>query len=247
MDLFNRMYDKFLFYFSGTEDGSSLKQVINRKHDLAALRTVLKSHPAIPNDTLADMVILKEMNNLYYKDLFYREALLIILDSLKMNPSVPSFGVFAGEIIRELTHLAIGSFPPDFRLQDQHGVWRSLNDFRGKYIYLNICTTDNYSCMSEYPFLRELRQRHNEYLEIVTIMVCDTWERMKEFMSRNGYSWPALFYGNDEHLLQQYKVRAYPTAFLIGPDGRLIQSPATLATEGFEQQLFRIMRARGDL
>ena len=62
-----------------------------------------------------------------------------------------------------------------------------------------------------------------------------------------GKSIITLFYENSEKLLQSYNIRVYPTCYLIGPDGKLIQSPATLPTEGLEQQLFRIMRARGDL
>lgn len=247
MDLFDRMFDKFLFFYSGTEQGKPLKKIINRDHDLQALRTVLRNHPAIPDDTLADMVIMKEVSQAYYRDFFYSEALLILLDSLKSRPSVPQFSFFAQGIRDDLTRLAIGSIPPDFRLLDQNGQWRSLEDFRGKYIYLNFCTTDNYSCLSEYPFLKAIYSKHSDYLEIVTVMVCDTHSIMKKFMDRNGYAWPALFYGNDEELLRTYKIKAYPAAFLLGPGGTLIQSPATPATEGFEQQLFRIMRSRGDL
>jgi peroxiredoxin len=172
---------------------------------------------------------------------------MIILDSLSANPSRPEFSLYAKQVQQKLEMLTIGSSPPTFQLYDQQMQLTTLEDFRGKYVYLFICTTDNYGCLSEYPFIMALHRKHSDYLAVVSIMVSETQEQMKSFMERNGYDWTALFYGNDRDLLRDYNVKAYPVAYLIGPDGKLIQSPATLATEGFEQQLFRIMRSRGDL
>jgi hypothetical protein len=78
-------------------------------------------------------------------------------------------------------------------------------------------------------------------------MVTEKHDNMIDFMKKNGYDWNVLFYGNDEKLLLDFDVRSFPTCYLLDPEGILIQSPAVLATEGFEQQLFRIMRSRGDL
>ena len=78
-------------------------------------------------------------------------------------------------------------------------------------------------------------------------MITESFSNMQDFMKNNRYNWNSLFYENSEELLQLYNIRMYPTSYLIGPDGKLIQSPATLPTEGLEQQLFRIMRSRGDL
>jgi hypothetical protein len=78
-------------------------------------------------------------------------------------------------------------------------------------------------------------------------MVTEEPAIMIDFMTRNEYDWTALFYGNDDELLQNYNVRAFPTGYLVDKEGLIIQSPAALATEGLERQLFMIMRSRGDL
>jgi hypothetical protein len=78
-------------------------------------------------------------------------------------------------------------------------------------------------------------------------MVAESHEKVMDFMKRNDYPWKALYYGDNDKLLDDYMVKAFPVAYLIGPDGTLILSPAPLPTDGFEQQLFRIMRSRGDI
>jgi len=246
-DLFNKLYEKFLFYYSQTIDGMNVNSTINNYHSLYSLRNELKKHPAIPNNTLADLVIMKEVNESFYRDYYYKEALLIILDSIIIQPGNPEFSMMALDIRSGLTNMMIGTAPPKFSLVNQQEKRIGLSDFEGKYVYLNFCTPDNYSCQKEYPFLRSLHEKHHEYLEVVTIMVTEKMDTMQEFIQRNNYTWTILFYENNEELLKSFKIRTYPTCYLIGPDGLLIQSPATLPTEGFEQQLFRIMRSRGDL
>jgi len=246
-ELFNEMFDEFLFYFSRTPEGKSVNYLVNRAQDARALNDTIMKHPAVPSAGIAEMIILKGIFDIYHQNYYYKEALLRILDTIIAAPVEEIHAEWASGIKQELIKLKIGQKPPDFNLLDAKNVNRTLEDFRGKYVYLDFCTPDNYSCLKEFPFLKAIHDVHQEYLEIVTVMVTEKRQTMTDFMERNDYNWTALFYGNDESLLSNYNVRAYPTSYLIDPEGKLIQSPAPLATEGLEEQLFKIMRARGDL
>ena len=89
--------------------------------------------------------------------------------------------------------------------------------------------------------------RQKERLEIVTIAVDTYDELMHSFLRNKDYNWKFLYYGHQPNILEEYDIRAFPTYFLIGPDGRLIQSPAPAPGENFESRLFEVMRSRGDL
>ena len=123
----------------------------------------------------------------------------------------------------------------------------TLEDFKGKYTYLFFGTTEHYGCMMEYPFLQSYVEKHSEYLNVVNVMVSEDKNKLADFMKRNGYTWLVLPYVGDPEILDDYMVKAYPSAYLIDRDGKLLLSPATLPSEGFEQQLFRIMRSRGEI
>jgi hypothetical protein len=90
-------------------------------------------------------------------------------------------------------------------------------------------------------------EKHAAYLNVVTVMVSEDRSKLEDFMSRNGYSWKVLHYEGQPGVLDDYMVRAYPTGYLIDRNGKLLLSPAILPSEGFEQQLFRIMRSRGEI
>ncbi|MEN8202022.1 MAG: TlpA disulfide reductase family protein [Bacteroidota bacterium] len=247
IELFRAMFKDFIYYYGRTPEGNKLANYINRTQDLDSARHVILAHPAVWNDTLADMILLQELSEVFYRGDYHKEAILILLDSMIQDPVSPDFGVFAFQVRKKLASLVTGHLPPPFSLKDLAGNLVTLDDFRGRYVYLFFGTPDHYGCMMEYPFLQSYYEKHSDYLQVLTVMVSEEWEKLEDFMLRNGYGWKVLHYEEQPGLLVDYLVRAFPTAYLIGPDGKLILSPSPLPSDGFEQQLFRIMRSRGEI
>jgi len=247
VELFRAMFKNFVFYYSSTPDGQDLKTLINRNQDFRQARQVVLKHPAVWSDTLAEMVLLQELSELFYSRDYHKEAILIMLDSMARDPVTPDFGIYAEQLEQKLSSLVTGHTPPAMSLEDLDGDLCSLDDFKGKYTYLFFGTTDHYGCMMEYPFLQSFVEKHAAYLNVVTVMVSEERSKLRDFMERNRYTWKVLHYEGQPGIMNDYMVRAYPTAYLIDRNGLLLLSPATLPSEGFEQQLFRIMRSRGEI
>jgi len=247
IELFRAMFKDFIFYYSSTTDGKELIHQINRTQDLDGARSILMQHPAVWNDTLADMILLQELSDIFYRGDFHKEAILILLDSMVHDAISPKFAIYTSQILKKLSSLVVGFPPPTLTLLDLEGNPCTLSDFEGKYIYLFFGTPEHYGCMMEYPFLQSFHEKHSEYLQVVTVMISEERDELDDFMLRNGYDWKVLHYEGQPGLLSDYMVRAFPTAYLIGRDGNLILSPSTLPSDGFEQQLFRIMRSRGEI
>jgi len=247
VELFRNMFKDFIFYYSQTDEGKGLRQIINRSQDVNKARELVRKHPAVWSDTLADMILIQEFSELFYRGDYHKKALLIMLDSIAANPVSPDFGLYAAQVKNKLASLETGNPPPPISLEDLDGKLFTLKEFKGKYTYLFFGTPDHYGCMMEYPFLQSYFEKHSAYLNVVTIMASEEKSELEEFMNRNGYKWKALHYEFQPGVLTDYQVRAYPTAYLIDREGNLLLSPATLPTDGFEQQLFRIMRSRGEI
>lgn len=247
VELFRAMFQDFIYYFGQTPEGKNLRTYINRTQDLDSARMTLLQHPAVWNDTLADMILIQDLSEVFYRGDFHKEAILFFLDSMVQDPASPDLGVFASQVRKKLSSLVTGYPPPYFSLPDLDGVSCTLDDFKGKYVYLFFGTPDHYGCMMEYPFLQSYHEKHADYLQVLTVMVSEEREELDDFMERNGYGWKVLHYEGQPGLLVDYLVRGFPTAYLIGPDGKLILSPSPLPSDGFEQQLFRIMRSRGEI
>jgi thiol-disulfide isomerase/thioredoxin len=207
----------------------------------------LRENTLFFNDTLLELVILKCLHDEFYSDRFSRSSILIILDSLILKTGIREHQLI-GNIIRDkITRLLSGHFPPPFELYDLDSNLVNLEYFKGKYLYLNFCSCHSYSCLKEFDALHGIYERHKDRLEIVTIAVDKYDESMHPFLKSRNYDWRFLYYGNQPGILEDYDIRAFPTYFLIGPDGILIQSPAPAPGENFESKLFEVMRSRGDL
>ena len=247
MELFRSMFRDFLVYYSRTPEGRELTAQINRNHDLREVRRILTGHAAVWNDTLADMILLQELPSLFYGGSYHKKAVLILLDSMISHPVKDEFTAYAGELRERLSSLMVGHSPPPLKMTSLEGDPYQLKDSRGRYVYLMFCTPEHYGCMMEYPFLNSYHKRLSEYLEVVTVMVASNREEVAGFMSRNDYGWKALYFEEQPGILEDYLIKAFPTAFLVGTDGKLLLSPALLPSDGLEQQLFRIMRSRGEI
>ncbi len=246
-DLFNQVFHKYFVFFSRTTVGRKIFDDINTRGSYEELRKTLSLSTNFSNDTLTELVVLKQVHDEFYGSQFSRSGLLRVLDSLAAGTTIEDHKKFAQIIRKKITRLQPGYEPPYFELRDIDGKLVKLSDFRGKYVYLNFCTCQSYTCLNEFNMLASLHQKHHKYLTIVTISTDPQEEVLRQFLSKNKYDWQFLYYDEQPEILKEYDIRAFPSYFLIGPDGKLIHSPAVSPAENFEQQLFEVMKSRGDL
>jgi thiol-disulfide isomerase/thioredoxin len=155
--------------------------------------------------------------------------------------------MIAENIRQKVTRLLPGFVPSPFELYTVNDELVSLSKFEGKYVYLNFCTTTSYSCLQEFPLLEKIYEKYKDKLEIVTIAVDTDINDLKHFLGQNKYKWTFLHYGNKPDIVKDFDIRAYPTYFLVGPDKRLVISPAQSPNENFEQLFFKLLRSKGEI
>ena len=242
MELFNQTYNKYFYFFSRSEEGKLLEQDINEKKSFAALSITLKRDSVLKNDTLFELVVLKNLHDNFYDDIYSRKALLEILDSLAKQTTIIRHKEIARSIRDKVSRLMTGFAPPNFSLYDLKGELYSLERFKGKYVYLNFCVSTSYGCIKEFEILKELRQKISaDTLELVTILTDENMEGMREFLNLRDYDWTFLHAGNQQNIMQLYDIRAYPTYYLIDRNGLLLTSPAPSPNENFLQLFGRIL------
>jgi len=246
-DLFNQVFDKYFIFYGRTDSGKKVYDDINKSGSYRELFKTLSASNNFNNDTLKELVILKQIHDEFYGSQFSRPGLLSILDTLIFSTQIQEHVKIAQNIRNKITRLQPGFEPPAFELSNTDGKMVKLSDFRGKYVYLNFCTCQSYSCLNEFNMLTELNKNHKDHLVILTVSTDPQEEILTQFLKKNNYSWTFLYYDNQPGILKDYDIRAFPTYFLIGPDGKLIYSPAASPSENFEQKLFEVMNSRGDL
>lgn len=119
---------------------------------------------------------------------------------------------------------------PDFTLTDQYGNVHSLADYRGKTIFLNFWATWCPPCRAEMPDIQALYEEYSsqEDPDVVILGIAfPSYNNEQDvagvtaFLEENGYTYPVLM-DEGATMLLPYYITAYPTTFLINPDGNVL-------------------------
>ena len=221
LDLFKQVFSRSLFHFEMMDACTKIRQMMIREDGYPEIRKCIKQTGVVKNDSQIDMIILKgifdEQQNNYYP----RKDLISLLTF--MIPDLPDFeSEIARDMLTDFTRLDPGKPAPDFQLTDVEGSVHSISDYQGKYLLLGFVSFQSYSSRMQFPLIQELANSFNEDLNIVTISIEENEEVFKNMLEVSPYSWEFLFCSGSDAVLKEYKIRAYPSFFLIDRDGKIL-------------------------
>jgi peroxiredoxin len=134
-------------------------------------------------------------------------------------------GVEYGEHLEKLTHLMIGGVLPDFSAKTVDGKTVKLSDLRGKYVLVDFWASWCIPCRAEFPFLKKAYARFkSKNFEIVGYSIDEDKSLWVSALENDDVPWMNLsnLKGYQDPTAVQYAIRAVPSNFLIGPDGKVI-------------------------
>lgn len=239
MELFNITYDKYFMYFGRSKAGEEIYTTINQEKSFSGLKRLLGQDGILPGDSLRELVIIKNICDEFYADRFSRQSLLLLLDSAIVQTKIERHKEIAGQVRSKITRLLRGFEPPVFSLYNQDSIPVTLQSYRGKYLYLMFCTTQNYVCISQYELLKNLYDMHGKWLQIAVVSADDSFAHMRDVRQKNRFQWDFLHIAGDPDILGKYDVRIFPTCYLIDPAGKLVLSPAPAAGDNIEWTLYQ--------
>ena len=134
-------------------------------------------------------------------------------------------GVFAAThaLRDELFPVTLGSHAPQFEAAtlDTQPVKRTLADYRGKVVMLNIWATWCTPCIVEMPTLEALhREFKDSDLRIVAVSIDQpqTESAIRQFVKELGLTFEVL-HDPAGNITRDYQATGYPETFVIGRDG----------------------------
>src|SRR5881628_3937264 len=119
----------------------------------------------------------------------------------------------------ELFPVEVGSRAPMFRARtvDGHGVVRSLDDYKGKVLLLNVWATWCRPCLVEMPSIERLhRQVADRGLRVVAVSIDDVVgaDSVRSYARNLGLTFEILL--DSTHAIDRdYQVTGYPETFVI--------------------------------
>ena len=176
---------------------------------------------------LSDMMLRKQISN--------EEAIKAFNSINKSIESYPFYKEIASRIEGiELTE--IGKTVPDFVTNATvNGIEFRLDSLRGKYILIDFWGTWCAPCVAEMPKVKEYQDKYKEELVVLGINSGDSKERIVKFISSKGYNWIQVMSNKgNENLVLKFNVTAFPTKFIIDPQGVILYRSNGSGDEAFK-------------
>ena len=137
---------------------------------------------------------------------------------------------------------AKGKPSPKFtNFENYKGGTTSLDDLKGKYVYIDVWATWCGPCKQQIPFLKKIEDEyHGKNIEFVSISTdrknkYDAWKKMIVDRQMGGIQ---LYAGSDQSFSQQYQINSIPRFILVDPEGNIVDADAPRPSDPRLKELF---------
>lgn len=124
----------------------------------------------------------------------------------------------------------VGQDSPKFvDYENYDGGNTSLDDFKGKYVYIDLWATWCGPCKYEIPYLKEIEKTyHSENIVFVSISMdkAGNYQKWRDMVRDRHLSGVQLYAKEDESFADAYGVEGIPRFILVSPEGMVVDANA---------------------
>lgn len=118
-----------------------------------------------------------------------------------------------------------------WKMQDLNGQTVTLNDFKGKVIFINFWATWCGPCIGEMPEIQKFYDKFKNNNNVAFIIATsDDLQTAQNFIKKKGYSFPVFVLTNGVPKCLEHN--AIPTSFLINKKGEIVLKQKNVANWG---------------
>ncbi|MCC6371779.1 MAG: TlpA family protein disulfide reductase [Bacteroidia bacterium] len=248
MQFFETCFKGYLNTVASQHKGQSLYNIINSKASYKLLRDFLKDDKFLRNDTIKELVIIKNMWDFYFNPDFEPDAVESIVSQLSVATKNAEHKRICSNMLAYFNKLQVGSQAPDFSARSRDGKMASLGMFKGRWVYLNFFSTANTESLKEMPKIAALKKKYGDKVTFVSVCVDDSLKTYTAYLRANPkYDWNIWYNqagGLTKTAKEQYSVTGSEAYYLISNAGYLAQSPALSPSNGIEYRFNIIFKIK---
>ena len=191
---------------------------------------------------IAELVVLNGLYEGYYTGSFSKTGILKAIETAHYAASSTFLQTIAQQIKSKLTQLAVGEQAPAIKLLNQNKETVTLDQFKGKFVYLSFFNSSSSDCVAELDSIVSLEKKLRQVLSVVSVAVDENFNDASKLWKTKGYSWELLNGAKQKQLILNYNASITPVFYLIAPNGTLQLSQAPSPSHGFEPLFLKILR-----
>ncbi len=218
-----------------------LDSVINYEKSYQALSALLANDSLLTNPSLRELVILRNLPQLYNMGKYDKKAIINILYDISASKLNKEHQSIAINIRTKLESIEKNAKAADFNFIDSNNDTLNLERLSNKYIYIQLWTNDCIDCISDLKYTNELYEEFNDVITFIHISLDRSNADMLSFLEGKDYKWHFVFLEDNYKFLHDYQISILPRAILIDKDGVIINSNAPRPSEYFEDYFLKYL------
>jgi hypothetical protein len=227
-------YEEYMMYIRNFYKNyfESLSDELNEKAYKAILAgsptrliNILSGDYRVANVRLRELVMIIGLSDVYHDRSYPQSRVRVVLDSISRFARFQENKVIAQNTLKRLKQLNPGSKAPNFEFRDSLGQVKRIEDFQGKYLYIQFANPNETKSILEFGLMRNLFEQYNSSISFLTIVNTQDWTFVKQ-LSKGDILWPILQAPDLQELKETFQLAVFPSYLLIDPQGYLVQSPA---------------------
>lgn len=240
IQLFEKAYGGKLSYEVKANGNESLPGAI-ASGDIGYLASFVEQEYGTTG-ALTSVALLKMLHDAFYSGEFGRERIISLINSNYFSENKNrDIITIAKNVIRKLTHLRKGTRAPEICLKDINGNRMCTGEDNKKYKYLLFADTEIAVVREQLKYLSRIEELFGKHLELYVILHKTDLIEMKQFLIEAKISGIHLV-DEEGKFTEAYKVKTFPTAFLLNSRHEVIFEEAKTPLDGFEQQFGPFLR-----
>lgn len=238
MDFFSSCFTGYLKAASTGKSTESIQNLINKETNYQRLSIYFKDDKFLKNDTLRELVILHNLWHYSFEEVYDPDAIKKLLSQISSESKVEEHRRISNHMLNYMNKLLVGSEAPLFSARAANGKIGNLQQFKGRWVYLNFFSTGNAQSLREMPKIASLKKKFGGKMVFLSICLDDSVKTYMNYIRSNPrYDWP-IWFSNERGLSktakEAYFVSGTEAYFLISNFGVLALSPAPSPSEGIE-------------
>ncbi len=248
MNFFNACFSGYLKAIASSRKGQSLYNIINTQADYRLLDAFAKEDRFLKNDSLRELVLLKNLWQFYYSAEFDQSKVASLINQLNTATRVEEHRRMAGRMLTYINKMQAGGEAPGFVARSKDGTMGTLANYKNHWVYLSFFSTSNTASLREMGKIAALKKKFGDKVSFISICVDDSLKSYTNFIKLNPrYDW-AIWYNYDKSIQRtakdNYFVSGTEAYFLIDNRGYLAQSPALSPSQGIEYKFNTLFKSK---
>ncbi len=247
-EFYNACFKDYLTTMASMKSGRTLYNIINTQASYTMLDGFAKSSKHLQNDTLRQLVLIRNLWDFYYSTEYVPDAVASIIGQINNTTAIEEHKEITTNMLLHINRMRVGDKIPEFLARTKTGTIANSNLLKNQWVYLNFFATTNTESLREMTKILALKKKFGDKVLFVSICTDDSLKNYQTYLKTYPkHDWTIWYYKTDnvkktvKDLFQVVGTEAY---FLINTYGNLAQSPALSPSKGIETKLNNLFKPK---